>query len=294
MTSDTRWSPSTSTTSPLRTTPRRFARLFGCSSEYCRAGPRQHARRPVDHAVAEPAAIDASPCEDSARRARVRSADAVRSRRMPSVPAAAPRLVRAPPARAALAADARPLRDPRLARSCSSRRRSRASSRLLDALPRALPDRRRPRGRAARRGARAGPASATTRARATCTRRRRRSSRDHGGASRRPRARSATLPGIGRYTAGAVASIAFGARRRRPSTRNVARVLAPRVRVRGRKSRRRASAATWALVDALVPRGRAGDWNQALMDLGAHDLHRAGAALRCVCPVKLARAATRR
>jgi A/G-specific adenine glycosylase len=26
---------------------------------------------------------------------------------------------------------------------------------------------------------------------------------------------------------------------------------------------------TWDLVNALVPRGRAGDWNQALMDLGA-------------------------
>src|SRR5881296_1586325 len=73
------------------------------------------------------------------------------------------------------------------------------------------------------------------------------------------------LPGIGRYTAGAVASLAYGAEVPAVDT-NAARVLARAFGVRGgRKSARR----VWALAAALVPRGRAADWNQALMDLGA-------------------------
>src|SRR5262245_18972756 len=76
------------------------------------------------------------------------------------------------------------------------------------------------------------------------------------------------LPGVGRYTTGAVLSIAFD----RPLAAldgNVARVLsrwfAVRVSVRESQGARR----LWRLAQALVPMRRSGDWNQALMELGA-------------------------
>ncbi len=76
------------------------------------------------------------------------------------------------------------------------------------------------------------------------------------------------LPGIGRYTAGAVASLAFGADVPAVDT-NAARVLARVFAVRGRRKSARRERRVWALAAALVPRGRSADWNQALMDLGA-------------------------
>jgi A/G-specific adenine glycosylase len=76
------------------------------------------------------------------------------------------------------------------------------------------------------------------------------------------------LPGIGRYTAGAVLSFAYG-RDTAVLDTNVRRVLGrvffgPRraARVRGEKT-------YWDLAEALVPPGRAYDFNQALMDFGA-------------------------
>ncbi len=74
------------------------------------------------------------------------------------------------------------------------------------------------------------------------------------------------LPGIGAYTAGAVASIAFG--RGVPAVDgNVERVLSRLAAVRGRDAaaRRRLREAARSLVDGPRP----GDVNQALMDLGA-------------------------
>ena len=76
------------------------------------------------------------------------------------------------------------------------------------------------------------------------------------------------LPGIGRYTAGAVASLAYGADVPAVDT-NAARVLARAFGVRGGRKSARRERRVWALAAALVPRGRAADWNQALMDLGA-------------------------
>ena len=76
------------------------------------------------------------------------------------------------------------------------------------------------------------------------------------------------LPGIGRYTAGAVASLAYGAEVPAVDT-NAARVLARAFGVRGGRKSARRERRVWALAAALVPRGRAADWNQALMDLGA-------------------------
>jgi len=91
---------------------------------------------------------------------------------------------------------------------------------------------------------------------------------EHGG--RLPQTASALreLPGIGPYTAGAVASIAFD----RPEPvvdGNVSRVLARwygiREDVRGASARRR----LWQLAGALARGPSPGDLNQALMELGA-------------------------
>jgi A/G-specific adenine glycosylase len=78
----------------------------------------------------------------------------------------------------------------------------------------------------------------------------------------------ADLPGLGPYTVGAVASIAFAI----PAAAvdgNVARVLSRLDAVRGDQRsplvKRRIAALAAALVDPIRP----GDWNQALMELGA-------------------------
>lgn len=76
------------------------------------------------------------------------------------------------------------------------------------------------------------------------------------------------LPGVGRYTAGAVLSFAFG-RDAAVLDTNVRRVLG-RVFFGARRFKRlRGDARLWALAEALVPRGRGYDFNQALMDFGA-------------------------
>jgi len=78
----------------------------------------------------------------------------------------------------------------------------------------------------------------------------------------------ASLPGIGRYTAGAVASIAFD----RPAPvvdGNVARVLARLRGIREDVSGSRGRARLWEEAEALVAGPAPGDLNQALMELGA-------------------------
>ena len=93
------------------------------------------------------------------------------------------------------------------------------------------------------------------------------------------------LPGVGRYTAGAIASIAFG----QPEPivdANVARVLS---RVFGLKEDMRSSAAAherlWRLAAELVPPVAASDFNQGVMELGAM-VCSAGAPRCGRCPVK--------
>lgn len=77
-----------------------------------------------------------------------------------------------------------------------------------------------------------------------------------------------TLPGIGRYTAGAIASIAFG--RDAPVVDgNVARVLCRYFNIAAAPQQARTQKDLWQLAETLVPRGRAGAFNQALMELGA-------------------------
>jgi A/G-specific adenine glycosylase len=77
-----------------------------------------------------------------------------------------------------------------------------------------------------------------------------------------------SFKGIGEYTAGAIRSFAFGQRAAILDT-NVARVLLRvflgRGDVKAHATRRR----LWAVSEALVPRKRVFDFNQALMDLGA-------------------------
>jgi A/G-specific adenine glycosylase len=76
------------------------------------------------------------------------------------------------------------------------------------------------------------------------------------------------LPGIGRYTAGAILTFAHG-RDVAVLDTNVRRVLT-RVFLGPRRARRvRGDKAFWDLAAALVPRGRGYDFNQGLMDFGA-------------------------
>lgn len=77
-----------------------------------------------------------------------------------------------------------------------------------------------------------------------------------------------TLPGVGRYTAGAVASIAYG--RRAPILDgNVIRVLSRWFLVTQPVSETPTKARLWELAEQVVPNDRPGDFNQAMMELGA-------------------------
>ena len=96
------------------------------------------------------------------------------------------------------------------------------------------------------------------------------------------------LPGLGPYTAGAVASIAFGI----PAAAvdgNAARVLARLFRLQGDPARGPFRRRTWALARELagegtpgrLPSGAPGEWTQALMELGATVCRRAPECRRC-------------
>ena len=76
------------------------------------------------------------------------------------------------------------------------------------------------------------------------------------------------IAGIGQYTAGAIASIAFGVRA--PALDgNLKRVFARLTALEEPINRRAGEKELWAIADTLLPAERVGDWNQALMDLGA-------------------------
>jgi len=91
---------------------------------------------------------------------------------------------------------------------------------------------------------------------------------DHGGLLPRTPAELQALPGIGRYTAGAIASIAFGVDAA-VLDGNVKRVLARVFDIQNNVKSPAGEKRLWALAEQLVPAGRAGDYNQAVMDLGA-------------------------
>jgi A/G-specific adenine glycosylase len=76
------------------------------------------------------------------------------------------------------------------------------------------------------------------------------------------------LPGVGRYTAGAILSIAFGARRAVVDG-NVVRVFSRLFGLEGRAKDPAFIGSCWPKAEELVPAEAPGDWNQALMELGA-------------------------
>jgi len=102
----------------------------------------------------------------------------------------------------------------------------------------------------------------------------------HGGRLPTDRRSLEELPGVGRYTAGAILSIALGKDEPALDT-NARRVLA-------RYTYDRRPPGPRALEDtarALLPSGRAGEWNQALMDLAANVcLARRPCCL--ICPIR--------
>jgi A/G-specific adenine glycosylase len=92
--------------------------------------------------------------------------------------------------------------------------------------------------------------------------------REHGGRVPGDPAAFAALPGVGRYTTGAVMSLGFG-HALPVLDGNVARVFA-RWEARPWQVKRPADArALWALAASRVPARDAGAWNEALMELGA-------------------------
>ena len=76
------------------------------------------------------------------------------------------------------------------------------------------------------------------------------------------------LPGIGRYTAGAIASIAFG-QDEPVLDGNVTRVLCRVFRIRENPKEAPTQERLWSLARRVIPAGKAGLMNQAMMDLGA-------------------------
>jgi len=78
----------------------------------------------------------------------------------------------------------------------------------------------------------------------------------------------AALPGIGPYTAGAIASLAFG-HDEAALDGNIRRVLARLFDVDIPARSPAGETRLWSLAREVLPPGQAGDWNQALMDLGA-------------------------
>jgi A/G-specific adenine glycosylase len=77
-----------------------------------------------------------------------------------------------------------------------------------------------------------------------------------------------TLPGVGRYTANAIASIAFG-ERVPVLDGNVVRVLSRIYNIAGCTDDTNVRERLWKLAAQLVPATRPGDFNQAMMELGA-------------------------
>lgn len=76
------------------------------------------------------------------------------------------------------------------------------------------------------------------------------------------------LPGIGRYTLGAIASIAFGMDVSALDG-NIKRVYARLFDMALPVDSPAGEKVLWELADSNLPKGHAGDYNQALMDLGA-------------------------
>jgi A/G-specific adenine glycosylase len=90
----------------------------------------------------------------------------------------------------------------------------------------------------------------------------------HGGELPRSVGQLLPLPGIGRYTAGAIASIAFGCRAPIVDG-NVARVICRLDRIETDPRDRVTQQLLWQRAEEILPSKRCGDFNSALMELGA-------------------------
>ena len=91
---------------------------------------------------------------------------------------------------------------------------------------------------------------------------------EFGGQIPRDAAQLRRLPGIGRYTAAAIAAIAFN-QDVAALDGNLRRVFARVFDVSQPADSPAGEQTLWALAESCLPRGRAGDYCQALMDLGA-------------------------
>ena len=112
--------------------------------------------------------------------------------------------------------------------------------------------------------------------------------REFGGKLPRSAAKLRTLPGVGEYTAAAIASIAFG-ESVAVLDGNVERVLLRvlgRTEQKGAKARARLAEAAQRLMPAASRKSSGenapGDHNQAMMELGATNLFATGSAVRAV------------
>ena len=92
--------------------------------------------------------------------------------------------------------------------------------------------------------------------------------RDHNGNIPQTKQTLLSLPGIGLYTAGAIASIAFN-KDESLVDGNVIRVLCRLFRIRKNPKSGTTQKRLWHLAKELLPSGRAGLFNQAMMELGA-------------------------
>jgi A/G-specific adenine glycosylase len=77
-----------------------------------------------------------------------------------------------------------------------------------------------------------------------------------------------SLPGIGRYTAGAILSIAFDAREPILEA-NTVRLLSRLVGYRGEPTSTEGQRALWQVAEEILPRSDVGSFNQALMEIGS-------------------------
>ncbi|WP_341677218.1 A/G-specific adenine glycosylase [Niveibacterium sp. SC-1] len=91
---------------------------------------------------------------------------------------------------------------------------------------------------------------------------------EHGGAFPRSAAEIASLPGIGRSTAAAIAAFCFG-ERAAILDGNVKRVLARHAAIEGFPGQRAVELQLWSLAEARLPASGVAVYTQAMMDLGA-------------------------
>lgn len=93
------------------------------------------------------------------------------------------------------------------------------------------------------------------------------------------------LPGVGRYSAAAIASVAFG-RRAAVVDGNVIRVVSRLFDFDGDTKGTKGQARIWEFAEALMPSRRCGDHNQAMMELGATICSPGESAQCSICPLR--------